>query len=219
MRTTITFWHSSISLLFTLLISTTQSASSDEGVVVNKSNVSFSIERFNLNQLPYSVQLSSSCRESISTRERTCYAKYLDRFDGFEVKSTGIDSSPVITEDVSSEFERKICCAIWQWHSCTSPSFNHQACTVEDWAHWVHFPHAEASVTYLCAGYEYDSLWCWPFPLWTYIAFAIFIVLLLSAGILGVIWFWRKGSAGRRKGEKRVRAYRHEHKKRQNEYV
>ena len=222
-------------LLFTMsLISIAQSSSSASSSSSNQNITTFSIARFNLNQLPYTVRLSGSCRDSIATRERTCYARYLDRFDGFEVKGSAEEdsSSPVLTSDVSSEFERRTCCAIWQWHSCTSPAFNQEHCTAGDWAQWMDWPYKEGEgengngVTYLCSGYEYNSVWCWPFPLWTYIAFGLFLVVLLSAGILGVIWFWRRGSSGsssererRRRKPVNIRTVRANHKRSQNVYV
>ncbi|XP_027200032.2 uncharacterized protein LOC113794139 [Dermatophagoides pteronyssinus] len=128
--------------------------------------------------------LLNECRELIVIGERNCYVDYLDRFSDL--------SQQVINEDISSEFDRKVCCSMWKWFDCTR-SYIQQKCNDSD----VDLFEKSLLDSYIyssyCKGYEYGSYYCWPLPLWLYILFGSLAFAMLTLGTVSFVWYWQHG--------------------------
>ena len=157
-------------------------------------NLNFTLDRFNLNQLLYSIDISNKCRTSVLLEERKCYEHFLNRYDGFEVKHLDNLGTVVVTSDTSTEFDRHVCCAIWRWYDCTTRNGIKHYCTMADYRSWATFPNEDNAVTYYCFGYEFGTYRCWYLPVWIYIVVALGTLLLISIGLICVIWYWKKGA-------------------------
>ncbi|KAH7644467.1 hypothetical protein HUG17_0005 [Dermatophagoides farinae] len=137
------------------------------------------------NEINYLLSsVSNECRESIITCERHCYANYVDRYEDL--------SHQVINEDISSEFDRKVCCSMWDWFDCTRSRIQ-QRCMSTD----VDLFEQSLLDSYIhssyCKGYEYGSYYCWPLPLWLYILFTSMAFAMLTLGTVAIVWYWRHG--------------------------
>ncbi|KAI2800902.1 hypothetical protein BLOT_013427 [Blomia tropicalis] len=156
--------------------------------LIPANQTTFSLEEFNVDQLFESILLTNECVDSVVNEERRCFARHLDYFSGFRVKTSG--RWVTYTEDYSSDFDRRVCCAIWRWYDCTSRSIKVN-CTQKDWIEWANFAETPNTVTHYCTGYEHGTHYCWPLPLWPVIVGGIAILLLISCGIVSFIWNWK----------------------------
>lgn len=174
-------------LIFSFEIGATFAATNLTGktLVADDHSVDLLNDRLDLNQIFYSIALSSKCRDAVVGDERQCYIDHLDRFAAlFQYR---------LNADFSSEYERKTCCAIWDYLDCVRPAV--RRCSAADLDSFDAMPDDinNAYVVY-CLGYEYGSHQCYVFSLAVIIilGFAITIFLILATACL--IWYWRHGA-------------------------